>query len=156
MAIPLVPQLLRNHLAELAQQNQRIDSRGQWESRDLNLQTNVLPNAEGSAIVTMGNTIVYAGVKFQIMTPYPDRPNQGGLMCSAEVRPVAGRNWEAGPPSPESIELSRVVDRGIRESGCIDVDDLCIIPGEKAWQVILDMFALSDHGNLYDAYALAR
>ena len=155
MAIPLVPQLLRNHLAELAQQNQRIDSRGQWESRDINLQTNVLPNAEGSAIVTMGNTIVYAGVKFQIMTPYPDRPNQGGLMCMAEVRPVAGRNWEAGPPSPESIELSRVVARGIRESGCIDVDNLCIIPGEKAWQVILDLFALSDDGNLFDAFALA-
>ena len=155
MAIPLVPQLLRNHLTELAQQNQRIDSRGQWESRDINPQTNVLPNAEGSAIVTMGDTIVYAGVKFQIMTPYPDRPNQGGLMCSAEVRPVAGRNWEAGPPSPESIELSRVVDRGIRESGCIDVDGLCIIPGEKAWQVILDLFAISDDGNLFDAFALA-
>ena len=155
MAIPLVPQLLRNHLTELAQQNQRIDSRGQWESRDIDLQTNVLPNAEGSAIVTMGDTIVYAGVKFQIMTPYPDRPNQGGLMCSAEVRPVAGRNWEAGPPSPESIELGRVVDRGIRESGCIDVDGLCIIPGEKAWQVILDLFAVSDDGNLFDAFALA-
>ena len=155
MAIPLVPQLLRNHLSELAEQNQRIDGRGQWESREINLQTNVLPNAEGSAMVTMGDTIVYAGVKFQIMTPYPDRPNQGGLMCSAEVRPVAGRNWEAGPPSPESIELGRVVDRGIRESGCIDVDSLCIIPGEKAWQVILDLFAVSDDGNLFDAFALA-
>ena len=44
-------------------------------------------------------------------------------MCSAEVRPVAGRSWEPGPPSPQSIELGRVVDRGIRESGCIDVDD---------------------------------
>ena len=76
-------------------------------------------------------------------------------MCSAEVRPVAGRNWESGPPSPESIELGRVVDRGIRESGCIDVDSLCIIPGEKAWQVILDLFAVSDDGNLFDAFALA-
>ena len=103
----------------------------------------------------MGDTIVLAGVKFQIMTPYPDRPNQGGMMCSAEVRPVAGRNWESGPPSPESIELGRVVDRGIRESGCIDVDSLCIIPGEKAWQVILDLFAISDDGNLFDAFALA-
>ena len=155
MSIPLVPQLLRNHLAELAEKNQRMDGRGQWESRNIELQTNVLPNAEGSAMVTMGDTIVYAGVKFQLMTPYPDRPNQGGLMCSAEVRPVAGRNWEPGPPSPESIELGRVVDRGIRESGCIDVDDLCIIPGEKAWQVILDLFAVSDDGNLFDAFALA-
>ena len=44
-----------------------------------------------------GNTIVLAGVKFQIMTPYPDRPNQGGLMCSAEVRPVAGKELGIRP-----------------------------------------------------------
>ncbi|MEC7714296.1 MAG: RNA-binding protein [Candidatus Thermoplasmatota archaeon] len=155
MAIPLVPKLLRAHLAELAENDERHDGRSRWEARDTELEIGVLPRAEGSAKVRIGNTIVYAGVKFQVMTPYPDRPNQGGLMCSAEVRPVAGPNWEPGPPSPESIELGRVVDRGIRESGCIDVDDLCIIPGEKAWQVILDLFAISDDGNLFDAFALA-
>ncbi len=155
MAIPLVPKLLRAHLAELAEDDARIDGRQQWEGRDVEVETSVLPRAEGSARVRMGDTIVFAGVKFQTMQPYSDRPNQGGLMCSAEIRPVAGRNWEAGPPSPESIELGRVVDRGIRESGCIDVDALCIIPGEKAWQVILDLFAISDDGNLFDAFALA-
>ena len=155
MAIPLVPKLLRAHLSELSENDARIDGRQRWEGRDIEIDTSVLPRAEGSARVRMGDTIVFAGVKFQIMQPYSDRPNQGGLMCSAEIRPVAGRNWEAGPPSPESIELGRVVDRGIRESGCIDVDALCIIPGEKAWQVILDLFAISDDGNLFDAFALA-
>ena len=155
MTIPIVPKLLRSHLSDLAERDARIDGRGRWEGRKLEVQHSILPRAEGSARVRMGDTIVLAGVKFQIMTPYPDRPNQGGLMCSAEVRPVAGRNWESGPPSPESIELGRVVDRGIRESGCIDVDSLCIIPGEKAWQVILDLFAISDDGNLFDAFALA-
>jgi exosome complex component RRP42 len=155
MAIPIVPKLLRAHLSELAGKNARIDGRSQWEGRKLEVENSVLPRAEGSARVRMGDTIVLAGVKFQIMQPYPDRPNQGGLMCSADVRPIAGRNWEAGPPSPEAIELGRVVDRGIRESGCIDVDSLCIIPGEKAWQVILDLFAVSDDGNLFDAFALA-
>ncbi|MDC0045634.1 hypothetical protein OAI95_00380 [Candidatus Poseidoniales archaeon] len=155
MAIPLVPKLLRAHLAELAADDQRHDGRGRFAGRDTELEINCLQRAEGSAMVRMGDTIVYAGVKFQIMTPYPDRPNQGGLMCSAEVRPVAGRNWEPGPPSPESIELGRVVDRGIRESGCINTEDLCLIPGEKAWQVILDLFAISDDGNLFDAFALA-
>ena len=155
MAIPLVPKLLRAHLAELAAEDQRHDGRGRFVGRDTELEINCLQRAEGSAMVRMGDTIVYAGVKFQIMTPYPDRPNQGGLMCSAEVRPVAGRNWEPGPPSPESIELGRVVDRGIRESGCINTEDLCLIPGEKAWQVILDLFAISDDGNLFDAFALA-
>tara|TARA_Y100001968_G_C19422508_1_gene752548 strand:- start:465 stop:1244 length:780 start_codon:yes stop_codon:yes gene_type:complete len=155
VTIPIVPNLLRDHLRDLAHNDSRIDGRDRWEGRKLDVQHSVLPRAEGSARVRMGDTIVFAGVKFQIMQPYPDRPNQGGLMCSAEVRPVAGRNWEAGPPSPESIELGRVVDRGIRESGCIDVDSLCIIPGEKAWQVILDLFAVSDDGNLFDAFALA-
>ena len=139
MSVPLVPKLLRAHLADLALNDSRLDDRGQWDARDTKLETGILARAEGSAKVTMGDTIVLAGVKFQIMTPYPDRPNQGGLMCSCEVRPIAGRHWEAGPPSPQSIELGRVVDRGIRESGCIDVDELCIIPGEKAWQVILDL-----------------
>ena len=155
MTIPIVPKLLRAHLSELAGKNARIDGRSQWEGRNLEIEHSVLPRAEGSARVRMGDTIVLAGVKFQIMQPYPDRPNQGGLMCSADVRPIAGRNWEAGPPSPEAIELGRVVDRGIRESGCIDVDSLCIIPGEKAWQVVLDLFAVSDDGNLFDAFALA-
>ena len=155
MTIPIVPKLLRAHLSDLAANNARIDGRSQWEGRNLEVEHSVLPRAEGSARVRMGDTIVLAGVKFQIMQPYPDRPNQGGLMCSADVRPIAGRNWEAGPPSPEAIELGRVVDRGIRESGCIDVDSLCIIPGEKAWQVILDLFAISDDGNLFDAFALA-
>ena len=155
MSIPIVPKLLRAHLSDLSANNARIDGRSQWEGRNLVVEHSVLPRAEGSAMVRMGDTIVLAGVKFQIMQPYPDRPNQGGLMCSADVRPIAGRNWEAGPPSPEAIELGRVVDRGIRESGCIDVDSLCIIPGEKAWQVILDLFAVSDDGNLFDAFALA-
>ena len=155
MTIPIVPKLLRAHLSDLAANNARIDGRSQWEGRNLEIEHSILPRAEGSARVRMGDTIVLAGVKFQIMQPYPDRPKQGGLMCSADVRPIAGRNWEAGPPSPEAIELGRVVDRGIRESGCIDVDSLCIIPGEKAWQVILDLFAVSDDGNLFDAFALA-
>jgi exosome complex component RRP42 len=155
MTIPIVPKLLRAHLSELSGKNARIDGRSQWEGRKLEVEHSVLPRAEGSARVRMGDTIVLAGVKFQLMQPYPDRPNQGGLMCSADVRPIAGRHWEAGPPSPEAIELGRVVDRGIRESGCIDVDSLCIIPGEKAWQVILDLFAVSDDGNLFDAFALA-
>jgi exosome complex component RRP42 len=155
MGMPLVPGLLRDHLAELAERDERVDGRGQWDGRELTIEVNPLPNAEGSAKVTMGDTIVYAGIKFQLQTPYPDRPNQGGLMTSAEIRPVAGRHFEPGPPSPESIELGRVVDRGIRESGCLDVDGLCIIPGEKAWQVIIDLFAISDDGNLFDAFGLA-
>ena len=152
--VELVPSLLRQELAALAANDQRIDGRGRWDSRDITLETDCLYNAEGSAKVTWGDTIIYAGVKFEIRTPWPDRPAQGSLMCGAELRPVAGRKYEPGPPSPQSIELGRVVDRGIRESGCIDMDSLCIIPGEKVLGVMIDIHVLSDKGNIFDACAL--
>ena len=151
----LVPSLLRQELARLAEEGSRIDGRGQWDSRDVSLETDCLYNAEGSAKVVVGGTIVYAGVKFELRTPWPDRPTQGSLMCGAELRPVAGRKYEPGPPSPESIELGRVVDRGIRESGCIDMESLCIVPGEKVWGVMIDIHVLSDQGNIFDACGLA-
>ena len=103
--VELVPTLLRQELERLAADNQRIDGRGQWDSRDVSLEVDCLYNAEGSAKVVWGDTIIYAGVKFEIRTPWPDRPSQGSLMCGAELRPVAHRKYEPGPPSPESIEL---------------------------------------------------
>ena len=49
MSIPLVPQLLRSHLKELADNGQRLDGRTQYQGRDVELEVNVLGNAEGSA-----------------------------------------------------------------------------------------------------------
>jgi len=154
MAAP-VPSLLRQELERLAESDQRIDGRGRWDRREVQLELDILYNAEGSAKVTWGDTVVYAGVKFELRTPWPDRPTQGSLMCGAELRPVAHRKYEPGPPSPQSIELGRVVDRGIRESGCIDMEALCIVPGEKVWGVMIDIHVLSDGGNIFDACGLA-
>ena len=45
--VELVPALLRQELARLAEDGQRLDGRGQWEARDVTLETNCLYNAEG-------------------------------------------------------------------------------------------------------------
>ena len=69
MAIPIIPSLLRDNLAALAADDQRLDERQRFEGRDLEIEIDWLYNAEGSCRVRMGDTIVFAGVKFQIMTP---------------------------------------------------------------------------------------
>lgn len=153
--VEIVPRLLRDQLNELAKKDSRIDGRNRFERREINLETNVLTNAEGSSKVIWGGTVVYAGVKFALREPYSDRPADGSLMTSAELRPVANLKYEPGPPSPESIELGRVVDRGIRESGCIEMSSLCVVPGESVWNVNLDIHVMSDKGNIFDACALA-
>src|SRR3989339_530262 len=80
--------------------------------------------AEGSAKVTIGDTVVIAGVKLEVGKPYPDTQDQGTLMVNAEFTPLASPEFEPGPPSIDSIELARVVDRGIRESHVIDFHKL--------------------------------
>jgi len=90
---------------------------------------------------------VFAGVKLEIGTPYPDTPDEGGLMINTELIPLSNPEFESGPPGIQAIELSRVVDRGIRESKAIDMKKLCIEPKEKVWTVIVDIIPINDEGN---------
>ena len=64
---------------------------------------------------------------------------------------------EPGPPNEDTIELSRVSDRGIRESGMIDTSQLVIKEGEKVFSVFIDIAVINEDGNLFDAvsYAIA-
>ena len=90
-----------------------------------------------------------------MMTPWPDSPEDGILMTGAELVPMASPVYYSGPPSENAIEFARVVDRGIRESKCIDFSKLCVEPGEKVWAVMVDLHVLDYDGNLFDAGALA-
>jgi exosome complex component RRP42 len=83
-----------------------------------------------------------------------DTPKQGNLMVSAELLPLAHAEFESGPPSPESIELARVVDRGIRAAEVVDLESLFIAEG-KAWSIFIDLYVLNYNGNLFDASTLA-
>jgi exosome complex component RRP42 len=67
---------------------------------------------------------------------------------------MSSPRFESGPPSFDAIELGRVTDRGLRESGFIDFDKLCIKEGEKVWTIFVDIYSLNDDGNLMDAATL--
>jgi exosome complex component RRP42 len=143
-----------SYIKKLIEDNQRIDSRKFDEFRKITLETGVVPSAEGSARVKIGNTHIIVGVKMSVMTPFPDTPEEGVMMVDAELLPLASVEFESGPPSPEAIEFARVVDRGIRESKTIDTEKLCITPGEAVWGVHIDMNVLDHDGNLITAGAL--
>ena len=83
-----------------------------------------------------------------------DKPNEGALATSAELLPLASPVYEMGPPSPEAIELARVVDRGIRAAEVVDMDAL-FIEKDKVWNVYTDIYILNYDGNLFDASTLA-
>ncbi len=143
------------HLREALKANIRYDGRKNDEIRQIVIEKGVIATAEGSARVKVGDTEVLAGVKMEVGTPYSDTPDEGSLMVGAEFLSMASADFEMGPPSIEAIELARVVDRGIRESGAIDVKKLCIEEGKAAWTVIVDICTINNNGNLQDASAIA-
>jgi len=146
---------LRNHIIKLFESNTRLDGRKLTEYRKpIKVDVNVTETAEGSARVLIGKTDVIVGVKVEVMEPYPDAPDQGSIMVGVELLPMSSPNFELGPPSIQAIELARVVDRGIRESKCLDFKKLCIKEGEKVWMIIIDICTINDAGNLFDASAL--
>lgn len=142
-------------VSALLEKGQRHDDRKIFEYRPISVEVNPIPRANGSARVRIGKTDVIVGVKFDVDVPFSDTPEDGILMVNAEFVPFANPDFEPGPPSPAAIELARVVDRGIRESGCIDFSKLCITPKEKVWETFVDIYPINDDGNLFDASALA-
>ena len=149
------PIIKKDYLNQLANDGKRSDGRKMNEYRPVVIETGIIGKAEGSARVKIGNTQVVAGIKMDIGTPYPDTPNLGVMSTAAELIPLASPDFEAGPPREKAIELSRVVDRGIRESDVIKFDELCIIPGEKIWLCFIDINIIDYDGNLFDASSLA-
>lgn len=145
----------KDFIRTLAKDGKREDGRALDQFRTLDIQTNYVSKAQGSARVKLGNTQVVAGVKVQVETPYPDTPNRGNFMTSAELNPIASPYFEPGPPRIEAIELARVTDRALRESGVLDFEALSIVPKEKAWGVFVDLHILDYDGNLFDACSIA-
>jgi len=145
----------RDVLANLLAQGKRADGRGNFDYRSISLQKNPLDNAEGSAICKLGRTQVLAGVKIDMAVPFPDRPEEGILATGAEFTPLGSHLFEPGPPSPDAIELARVVDRGIRSSETLDLASLKIEGSEKVLAVYIDLWILDHDGNLFDASTLA-
>jgi len=151
----IVSKVKRDYIVDLARQGKRIDARALDQHREVSVETGLVKSAQGSALVKLGNTQVLAGVKLERAEPYPDSPDSGVLMVNAELLPLASPTFEPGPPDEDAIELARVVDRGVRESGAIDLDKLAITPGEEVWAVFVDIHMLDHDGNLIDASALA-
>ncbi len=150
----MVTNTIKAYMSELLKKGLREDERKPFDYRDMQIELNALSRASGSARVRIGKTEVLVGVKMGIDKPFPDSPEEGILMVNTELIPLANPDFEPGPPSPAAVELARVVDRGIRESGAIEVEKLCIIPKEKVWTVFIDIYPINDDGNLLDAAAI--
>lgn len=155
MSKDIMADLKRDHISKLLAKGVRADGRKFDEQRPLTIEADFIGSAEGSARVRLGNTQVVVGVKLILGEPFPDTPNTGVLTTNAELIPMASETFEGGPPDEESIEVARVIDRGIREGHAVNLEKLCIEPGKEVWIMFVDVHVLDYDGNLFDAANIA-
>jgi exosome complex component RRP42 len=133
----------------------RLDGRDFGEQRPLEIETDIIKKANGSARVKLGHSEIIAGVKVDTGEPFEGLENKGALIVSAEILPIASPHVEPGPPDEEVVELARVVDRGVRESEMIDLEQLVLVPGKTVYTVFVDCSVVNVDGNLFDATSYA-
>ncbi|MGH9979282.1 MAG: exosome complex protein Rrp42 [Nitrososphaeraceae archaeon] len=151
----IVEHLRRQQMREAISQSKRLDGRDLDEMRPLEIELGIIGKADGSSRVRLGNSEVVAGVKVETGEPFEGLENKGALILSAEVLPTASPYIEPGPPDEETIELARVVDRGVRESEMVDLDKLALIPGKVVYTIFVDCSIINYDGNLFDASSYA-
>ena len=147
--------IMQNRIYELLKQGKRIDGREPYDLRPISIKHSVVEKADGSALVSVGGTKILTGIKVDLGTPYPDRPNEGVFTVNAELLPLASASFEPGPPDERAIELARVVDRCIRESHAIELEKLVIKEGEKVYMLYIDIYVLDYDGNYFDPAVLS-
>jgi len=151
----LLTHVRKRQIGQLIDTGKRLDGRNLTDYREFTIEEGLIERAEGSARIRLGKTEVLVGVKIATGEPFPDTPNDSVLTVNAELVPLAFASFETGPPDENSIELARIVDRGIRESKAVSSDKLVIEPGKKVFVVFVDIYVLNHDGNLIDASALA-
>ncbi|KAJ8985901.1 hypothetical protein NQ317_010658 [Molorchus minor] len=137
------------------EENFRIDGREREDYRPMELETDIVSHAFGSARLRLANTDVLVAVKIEVDTPFPERPFEGKLEffvdCSANATPdFEGRGGEG-----VAIEISNTLSAAYSSPNVFDLKKLCILKGKKCWKVYVDILLLECGGNLFDAVSLA-
>ena len=82
---------MKEHILKFIEKEMREDGRKLLEYRKpIKVEYGISPrSAEGSAKVTIGETVVAAGVKFEVGEPFPDSRDEGILMVGVELIPLS-------------------------------------------------------------------
>lgn len=153
----------RDYITRGFEQDIRNDGRCKKDIRLLEMELDVVPQANGSARVRLGGTDVIVGVKAEIASPDMDTPDAGRLLLSVECSPVASSAFRGRGGEDLSSELTASLERSLffpsthtaSPHAPISLNSLCIIPGKTCWSLYVDALLISIDGCPIDAISVA-
>ncbi|NWQ73883.1 EXOS9 protein, partial [Columbina picui] len=142
----------RRFILRAVEERKRLDGRQCYDYR--NLRVSFGPDY-GCCVVELGKTRVLAQVSCELVPPKPNRPAEGILFFNFELSPMAAPGFEPGRQPELMVKVNRLIERCLRNSKCVDTESLCVVAGEKVWQIRLDLHLLNHDGNIIDAAGIA-
>lgn len=142
----------RSFVQKAVLESTRVDGRSLDEFRKLRVN---FGTEYGSVHVSLGETRVLAQVSCEVVAPRATRPNEGTLFINVELGPMAAPHFEFGRQSDASVQLNRILERAIKDSGCVDLESLCLVADEKVWNLRIDINVLNHEGNVIDCASIA-
>lgn len=74
---------------------------------------------------------------------------------SSSLEPLRPNGTDVNRSSDDEVLITRLLEKSIRRTEAVDREALCIVAGEKVWQLRLTLHFLADEGNLLDCAAMA-
>lgn len=140
----------RKFLLQSLEEELRLDGRGFNDGRAMEI---ALGPKHGQSEVTVGGTRVSASIDAQIVRPSSSNSSEGILRFQINMSPLVTSSTEF--PEDTEIILSRVLERGLRWSEAVDLEGLCIVAGEKVWELKVNLTVMDYDGNMFDAACTA-
>ncbi|KAG2158010.1 ribosomal protein S5 domain 2-type protein [Suillus bovinus] len=147
---PSIPE--KKFVYDALKQSLRLDGR---DMLDFRTPTFTFGPELGWVECAMGKTRVIAQLDAKMVKPLPERPFEGIITIHSEISPMASSDYEPGRSSEEEVTLTRMLDKVLRRSDAIDKESLCVLAGQRVWQLRLTVHVLADAGNILDCSCLA-
>uniref|UniRef100_A0A671RCP3 Exosome complex component RRP45 n=1 Tax=Sinocyclocheilus anshuiensis TaxID=1608454 RepID=A0A671RCP3_9TELE len=142
----------RLFLLKAIEAKKRLDGRQTYDYRNIKI---TFGTDYGCCSVELGKTRVLCQVSCELVPPKDSRPTEGIMFFNLELSPMASPAFEPNRQSELLVTLNRQLERCLRNSKCIDTESLCVVSGEKVWQIRVDVHVLNQDGNLMDAASIA-
>ncbi|XP_054739748.1 exosome complex component RRP42 [Anastrepha obliqua] len=133
----------------------RCDGRSRRDYRPMELETDLVSNASGSARLRLANTDVLVGIKTEIDKPNYLTPDQGKIEFFVDCSANAAPEFEGRGGEELALELADTLTNAYESPKAFDLKFLCILPGQQCWKLFVDILILECGGNLFDAVSLA-
>ncbi|XP_023602947.1 exosome complex component RRP45 isoform X3 [Myotis lucifugus] len=142
----------RRFLLRAIEERKRLDGRQTYDYRSIRIS---FGTDYGCCVVELGKTRVLGQVSCELVSPKLNRATEGILFFNLELSQMAAPAFEPGRQSDLLVKLNRLLERCLRNSKCIDTESLCVVAGEKVWQIRVDLHLLNHDGNIIDAASIA-